>query len=36
VLDYDEKWDEIIRKSLTDEEFQDFKKSLIKICEDLI
>jgi DNA-binding MarR family transcriptional regulator len=36
VLDYDEKWDEIIRKSLTDEEFQDFKKLLIKICEDLI
>lgn len=36
VLDYDEKWDDIIRKNLTDEEFQDFKKSLIKICEDLI
>lgn len=36
VLDYDEKWDEIIKENLTEEEFQDFKKLLIKICEDLI
>ncbi|MBQ2652329.1 MAG: MarR family transcriptional regulator [Methanobrevibacter sp.] len=36
VLDYDEKWDEIIQKNLTQKEFQDFKKLLKKICEDLI
>ena len=36
VLDYDEKWDEMIRKNLSDEEFQDFKKLLIKICEELV
>ena len=36
VLDYDEKWDEIIKENLTEEEFQDLKELLIKICEDLI
>lgn len=36
VIDYDEKWDELIKKNLTQKEFQDFKKILIKICEDLI
>lgn len=36
VLDYDEKWDEKIKKNLTQKEFQDFKKLLIKICEELI
>lgn len=36
VLDYDKKWDEIIMENLTDDEFKDFKNSLIKICEDLI
>lgn len=36
VLDYDEKWDELIQKNLTQKEFQDFKKLLIKICEELI
>ena len=36
VLDYDEKWDDIIKKNLTDKEFEDFKKLLIKICEELI
>ena len=36
IMDIDEKWDSIIRKSLTDEEFQDFRKLLFKICEDLV
>lgn len=36
IMDIDEKWDSIIRKSLTDEEFQDFRKLLLKICEDLV
>ena len=36
VLDYDEKWDDMIKESLSDEEFKDFKKLLIKICEDLL
>ncbi len=36
VLDYDEEWDELIKKNLTKKEFEDFKKLLIKICEDLI
>lgn len=36
VLNYDEKWDDMIKESLSDEEFKDFKKLLIKICEDLL
>jgi DNA-binding MarR family transcriptional regulator len=36
IMDIDKKWDSIIRKSLTDEEFQDFRKLLLKICEDLV
>ena len=36
IMDIDEKWDSIIRKSLTDEEFQDFRKLLLEICEDLV
>ena len=36
VLDYDEKWDDMIKESLSDEEFKDFKKLLIKICENLL
>ena len=36
VINYDEKWDETIKKNLTPKEFQDFQKLLIKICEDLI
>ena len=36
VLNYDRKWDEKIKKNLTDGEFNDFQKLLIKICEDLI
>ena len=31
IMDIDKKWDSIIRKSLTDEEFQDFRKLLLKI-----
>ena len=36
IMDYDEKWDETIKKSLTESEYDDFKKLLKKICEDLI
>lgn len=36
VMDYDEKWDEIIKKDLNDEEYNNFKKTLIKIGEGLI
>ena len=36
VMDYDDEWDEKIKNSLSDEEYDDFRKSLIKICEDLI
>lgn len=36
VMDYDEKWDGKIKESLTDEEYNDFKMTLKKICEDLV
>ena len=36
VMNYDEKWDEIIKKDLTEEEYINFKKTLIKICEGLV
>jgi DNA-binding MarR family transcriptional regulator len=36
VLNYDEKWDERIKSNLTDEEFEDFKRLLTKICEEFI
>lgn len=36
IMDYDYEWDEKIKKELTDEEYNNFKKTLIKICEDLI
>ena len=36
VMDYDEKWDEIIKKDLSEEEYNIFKKTLIKICEGLV
>ncbi|AMD17736.1 hypothetical protein TL18_06695 [Methanobrevibacter sp. YE315] len=36
IMDYDEKWDEILKKNLTDEEYDDFLKILRKICVDLI
>lgn len=36
VMDFDEKWDDKIKKNLNDSEFKDFQKLLIKICEDLI
>jgi DNA-binding MarR family transcriptional regulator len=35
IMDIDEKWDSNIKKSLTDEEFENFRNILIKICEDL-
>ena len=36
IMDYDEKWDDRIKNNLTEDEFKDFKKLLIKICEELI
>ena len=36
VMDYDEKWDDIIKKDLSEEEYNSFKKTLIKICEGLV
>ena len=36
VMNYDEKWDEIIKKDLTKEEYINFKKTLIKISEGLV
>ena len=36
VMNYDEKWDEIIKKDLTEEEYISFKKTLIKISEGIV
>ncbi len=36
IMDYDNEWDDIIKKELTDEEYNNFRDTLIKICEDLI
>ena len=36
VMDYDEKWEEKIRKNLSKEEYNTFKEILMKICEDFI
>lgn len=36
IMDYDESWDETIKENLTESEFEDFQKLLIKICEELI
>ena len=36
IMDYDEEWDDIIKKGLNDEEYENFKITLIKICEDLV
>ena len=36
VMGYDEKWDEIIKKDLSEEEYNNFKKTLIKIGEGLV
>ena len=35
-MNYDEKWDEIIKKDLTKEEYINFKKTLIKISGGLV
>ena len=36
IMDYDEEWDNLIKKDLTNNEYEDFKKTLIKISEGLI
>lgn len=36
VMNYDNEWDDIVKKSLDEEEFDNFRNMLIKICEELI
>ncbi|MBQ2666814.1 MarR family winged helix-turn-helix transcriptional regulator [Methanobrevibacter sp.] len=36
IMDYDNEWDEKIKKSLSEDEYDDFRDYLIKICEELI
>ena len=36
IMNYDAKWDNIIKKELTEEEFKNFRDILMKICEGLI
>lgn len=36
VMNYEENWDEIIKKDLTEEEYNSFKNILIKITEGII
>lgn len=36
VMNYDEKWDEMIKKDLSEEEYINFKNTLLKICEGLV
>lgn len=36
VMDYDRKWDNKIKENLTDEEYNNFLKTLRIICEELI
>ena len=36
IINYDEEWDAKIRNSISDEEYINFKNTLVKICEDLI
>lgn len=35
VMDYDDRWDEKLKTNLSDEEYNTFKDTLKKICEDL-
>lgn len=35
IMDYDDEWDNVIKKSITPDEYETFRKTLIKICEDL-
>ena len=36
VMDYDEKWDLKIKECLTKEEYDNLKRTLLKICEVLV
>ena len=36
VMDYDDRWDDEIKKNITDEEYNTFKNTLIKICEEIV
>ena len=36
VMDYDDGWDLKIKENVSDEEFDNFKKTLKKICEEII
>jgi len=35
VMNHDDEWDNLIRNSITREEYEEFRKILMKICEDL-
>ena len=35
IMDYDDEWDNVIKKYITPDEYENFRKTLIKICEDL-
>lgn len=36
IMDYDKKWDEKIKNNISNEEYDNFLKTLKKICEELI
>ena len=36
VMDYDEKWDVKLKECLTKEEYDNLKRTLLKICEVLV
>ena len=36
VMNYDDKWDNKIKENLNEEEYTNFRNTLIKICEDLL
>ncbi|WP_407376778.1 MarR family winged helix-turn-helix transcriptional regulator [Methanobrevibacter sp.] len=36
IMDYDDEWDEKIKNAISNEDYNNFKNILTKICEDLI
>ena len=36
VMNYDDEWDNKIKENLNEEEYTNFRNTLIKICEDLL
>ena len=35
IMEYDDEWDNVIKKYITPDEYENYRKTLIKICEDL-